>query len=151
MGASTIARVLEAHGIKPAPRRASTTWRKFLGEQAAGIVACDFFSVDAISLRRLYLLFFIHHGAQQCSTATSGTTTSTVRTVLLHTLGSPRPPTGKKPPMPAEITSIRRCEILGGLINEYHAARSHPVTGPDEFWDPTGPDPTRPMLAPGRI
>jgi hypothetical protein len=32
----------------------ATTWRAFLRQQAAGIVACDFFTVDT-----LYVLFFI--------------------------------------------------------------------------------------------
>jgi transposase InsO family protein len=62
VGASTIARVLKAHAIQPAPRRMSATWRRFLRRQAAGVVSCDFFSVDTVSLRRLYVLFFIHHG-----------------------------------------------------------------------------------------
>ena len=65
VAASTIAKVLKAHGINPAPRRSSPTWCQFLRQQAAGIVACDFFSVDTISLRRLYVLFFIHHGSRR--------------------------------------------------------------------------------------
>ena len=28
-------------------------------------MACDFFSVDTVSLRRLYVLFFIHHGSRR--------------------------------------------------------------------------------------
>jgi putative transposase len=59
VSASSIRRVLDAHGIPPTPRRATTTWRAFIRSQAAGIVACDFFSVDTVSLRRLYALFFI--------------------------------------------------------------------------------------------
>ncbi|HZD68296.1 MAG TPA: helix-turn-helix domain-containing protein [Actinomycetes bacterium] len=39
---SSIRRVLRAHSLDPAPRRASASWRSFLRQQAAGIVACDF-------------------------------------------------------------------------------------------------------------
>jgi hypothetical protein len=37
----------------PSPRRTTTTWRAFLRQQAAGIVACDLLHLDTISLRRL--------------------------------------------------------------------------------------------------
>jgi putative transposase len=53
ISASSISRALRAHGVDPAPRRASTTWRSFLRRQAAGILACDFFTVDTVLLRRL--------------------------------------------------------------------------------------------------
>jgi len=53
VSASTIRAMLRRHGLDPAPRRAGTTWRAFLRRQAAGIVACDCFSVDTVWLRRL--------------------------------------------------------------------------------------------------
>jgi putative transposase len=57
VSASAIRTTLRRHGLDPAPRRMATTWRAFLRQQAAGIVACDFFTVDTIWLRRLYVLF----------------------------------------------------------------------------------------------
>jgi putative transposase len=59
VSATAIRTTLRRHGLEPAPRRTATTWRAFLRQQAAGIVACDFFTVDTIWLRRLYVLFFI--------------------------------------------------------------------------------------------
>ena len=59
VSASAIRATLRRHGLDPAPRRTGTSWRAFLRQQAAGIVACDFFTVDTVWLRRLYVLFFI--------------------------------------------------------------------------------------------
>ncbi len=59
VSATAIRTTLRRHGIDPVPRRTTTTWRAFLHRQAAGIVACDCFTVDTVWLRRLYVLFFI--------------------------------------------------------------------------------------------
>jgi putative transposase len=56
---STVWAILRKNGVEPAPRRASLSWSEFLRRQAAGIIACDFFTVETIRLRRLYVLFFI--------------------------------------------------------------------------------------------
>jgi putative transposase len=56
---STVRRLLSVAGLGPAPRRAGSTWREFLRQQAKGIVACDFFTVETAFLRRYYVLFFI--------------------------------------------------------------------------------------------
>jgi len=59
VSATAIRSMLRRHGLDPAPRRVAVTWRAFLRQQAAGIIACDFFTVDTVWLRRLYVLFFI--------------------------------------------------------------------------------------------
>ena len=59
VSATAIRTTLRRHGLDPAPRPTTTTWRAFLCQQAEGIVACDFFTVDTVWLRRLYVLFFI--------------------------------------------------------------------------------------------
>jgi transposase InsO family protein len=59
LAASTIARIMKDLGLGPAPRRRGPTWRKFLRTQASSIVATDFFHVDTVLLKRLYVLFFI--------------------------------------------------------------------------------------------
>ena len=51
--------ILKHAGIDPAPGRTSESWATFLRSQAAGIVACDFFTVDTVLFRRYYMLFFI--------------------------------------------------------------------------------------------
>jgi hypothetical protein len=56
---STVWNTLRSHGIDPAPQRTGLSWREFLHQQADGIIECDFFTVDTLSLRRLYVFFFI--------------------------------------------------------------------------------------------
>jgi transposase InsO family protein len=59
LGASTVWRILKDAGIEPSPRRHGPSWAEFLRAQAKHVIACDFFTVDTIGLRRLYVLFFI--------------------------------------------------------------------------------------------
>ncbi len=51
--------ILQRHGLDPSPQRSGPTWGEFLRAQATTMLACDFFTVDTVFLRRLYVLFFI--------------------------------------------------------------------------------------------
>jgi len=59
VSATAIRSTLRRHRLDPAPRSTTSMWRTFLRQQAAGIIACDFFTVDTVWLQRLYVLFFI--------------------------------------------------------------------------------------------
>lgn len=74
---TSIRRLLAQARLEPAPRRAGPSWREFLQAQAASIVACDFFTVESVFLRRYYALFFIVHGSRRvwlagCTTNPTG-------------------------------------------------------------------------------
>jgi putative transposase len=59
ISATAIRSLLRKHGLKPAPRRYGPSWTEFLIQQAAGIVACDFFCVETVCLKTLYVFFFV--------------------------------------------------------------------------------------------
>jgi putative transposase len=68
---------LLAAGLKPAPRRNGPSWREFLRQQATSMLACDFFTVETITLRRYYVLFCIELGSRRvhlagCTTNPTG-------------------------------------------------------------------------------
>jgi hypothetical protein len=89
VSATAVRSVLGRHELPPAPRRAAPTWRAFLRAQAASMIACDFFTVDTVSLRRLYVLFFIELQTRRVrlagctSNPTGGWVTQQARNVAL--------------------------------------------------------------------
>jgi len=74
---NTVRRLIASAGLEPAPRHHSVSWPVFLRRQAASLLACDFFTVETVTLRRLYVLFFIELGSRRvhfagCTTNPSG-------------------------------------------------------------------------------
>jgi putative transposase len=66
VSAASIRRVLRHAGIPPAPQRHNDrTWRQFLRTQAAAILAVDFFHVDTVLLRRVYVFFALEVGTRR--------------------------------------------------------------------------------------
>jgi putative transposase len=66
---TSVRRLLARARLRPAPRRSGPSWREFLQQQAASIVAADFFTVESAFLRRYYALFFIEHGTRRVQLA----------------------------------------------------------------------------------
>jgi hypothetical protein len=59
VSATTIRTIPRRAGLGPAPRRGGLTWRQFLSTEAKGILACDFFCVETVFLKTLYVLVFM--------------------------------------------------------------------------------------------
>jgi putative transposase len=65
VSATTVRKILREAGLGPAGERSGLSWRAFLRQQAQSMLAVDFFTVETISLQRLYVLFFIEVGSRR--------------------------------------------------------------------------------------
>jgi putative transposase len=65
VSATTIRSILRRAHIPPAGRRSELTWKEFLAAHAETLVATDFFSVDTVFFKRLYVLMFVHVGTRR--------------------------------------------------------------------------------------
>jgi len=75
---ATVWNILRKAGLDPAPRREGPSWREFCRAQARAMLACDFFTVDTVLLRRIYVFFLLEIGTRR-----------------VHILGVTRHPTGE--------------------------------------------------------
>lgn len=64
-----VAKILRSQGIPPAPRRSQTTWREFVRQHAAQMLATDLFTVETAWLQRLHVLFFIEIASRRAHLA----------------------------------------------------------------------------------
>jgi len=60
-----VAKLLRRHRVPPAPRRGQRSWRQFVRQHAATMLATDFFTVETVWLKTLYVLFFIELGSRR--------------------------------------------------------------------------------------
>jgi putative transposase len=65
VSATAIRTLLRRHGLAPSPRHGGLSWRAFLRQQAASLIACDFFTIETVWLKTLYVLFFIKLGSRR--------------------------------------------------------------------------------------
>jgi putative transposase len=67
VSASSVRSILRRNGLGPAPVRSTKgpSWVEFLKAQAAGTLAIDFFTIDTVTLSRLYALFLIEVGTRR--------------------------------------------------------------------------------------
>jgi putative transposase len=92
VSATSVRRVLRRAGLGPAPR-GGQTWAEFLRSQAHSVLATDFFTVDTVSLKQLYVLFVVELSTRQ-----------------VHILGVSEHPTG------AFVTQVAR-NFVGDLAD----------------------------------
>jgi putative transposase len=68
---TSVVAILRRHRLPPAPRRSGPTWGQFPKAQARGLLATDFFTVEAATLRRYYVLFVIEIERASCTCSAS--------------------------------------------------------------------------------
>jgi putative transposase len=108
VSATAIRTTLRSHGLDPAPRRATTSWRAFLRQQAAGIVACDPASPSTPS----------GSGGCTCCSASSWTPAGCTWPAWL----APPDPAGPGIIVEDHPVEVYRRDLLGGLLHEYQRA-----------------------------
>jgi putative transposase len=69
VSATTIRTLLRRDGLGPPAHRSGPTWSQFLRSQAHGVLACDFFTVETVWLRTLFVLFVIELGSRRVHVA----------------------------------------------------------------------------------
>jgi hypothetical protein len=117
---ATVGTIPKKAGFDPAPQHSDPTWTQFLKAQASGILACDFFSVETITLARLYSFAAVEY--------------ATCRVHVLGDTANPTAPPGREPgqplrapPIPSTQTS-KSSDETGSAAYFTNTPRSHGVT-----------------------
>lgn len=65
VSATSVRNILSKASLPPAPQRDRQSWRHFLRAHGESVLACDFFTVDTVWLRRIYVLAFLSIGSRR--------------------------------------------------------------------------------------
>jgi putative transposase len=65
LSVSSVRNILKRHRITPSPQRSTGSWRSLMKHYRDQILACDFFTVETIWLKTIYVLFFIELGTRR--------------------------------------------------------------------------------------
>jgi hypothetical protein len=68
---SAVRDVLKRHHVAPGPERGrrGDTWGAFLARHRGALIACDFFTVETLFLKTVYVLFFLEVGTRRVHVA----------------------------------------------------------------------------------
>jgi hypothetical protein len=125
--ATTVRTILIRNGLDPAPRRAGPTWTEFLQSHAAGILACDFFTVETLLLRTLYVLFFIELSTRRVHVV--GATAHPDSAWVTH---QAQEPGHRGPARPRSVPAARPGrQVFGHLRRRVRDGRGRVVRTPD--------------------
>ena len=105
LGFKVSARTVAKYMHRGRHRGPSSRWRSFLRQHASTVWACDFFCVQTITFRTLYVFFVIHHASRQ----------------VLHVHVTAHPTakwTAQQAPMRHEQTLECRSVAVTGLVEE---------------------------------
>jgi putative transposase len=96
VSATSVRKVLAEAGVRAAPERGHSSWRTFLRQQAASVLACDFLTVETAFLQRIYVLFFISLATRRieyvaCTSNPDGRWTAQQARNLVMQLGDEQP------------------------------------------------------------
>lgn len=62
----TVGNILDRHGILPAPERGrSPSWQYLMSHYKQQLLACDFFTIETLFLRTIYVFSFIELGTRR--------------------------------------------------------------------------------------
>lgn len=142
VSAPSVRNTLAKAGGPPAPQRDRLSWRRFLQAHADSILACDFFTVDTVWLRRLYLIVCLNVGSRRLEYVACTRKPNTAwMLVAVHQDGNPDFPVicecllQRRFHAPVDVHGVR-CAERGGR-QRCSAAVQRAAAHPRRTWDST--------------